>query len=93
MGDAVIKCLERDRKRAVKAYGEKTVLSCLSEKTEYRLLCEIYSLLQKDIAEGKHVEEAKWLKAIVEKTILSKVMAEYGFTVSGKKIENNDKHQ
>lgn len=89
MGDVIIKCLERDRKRAVKAYGESTVLSCLSEKTEYQLLCDIYSGLQNDIMKDKHSYEAKWLKNIIEKTIFSKVMGEYGYWENGKKIENN----
>ena len=86
MGDTVIKSLERDRKRAVRAYGERKVLACLSEKTEYQVLCDFYSELQKDILENRHSDEAKWLKGVVEKTIFSKVMEEHGFTKSGNKI-------
>lgn len=56
----VIKSLERDRKRAIRAYGEEKVLTCLSEKTEYQVLCDIYSKLQYDIKNNIHMEEAKW---------------------------------
>lgn len=86
MGDTVIKCLERDRKKAIRAYSEKKVLSCLSEKTDYLVLCELYSELQDDIMTNKHTDEAKWLKNIIEKTIISKVMEEHGYSSNGKKL-------
>jgi hypothetical protein len=86
MGDTVIKFLERERKRAVRVYGEKKVFACLSEKSEYQVLCDIYSELQNDILENKHPDEAKWLKGVVEKTVFSKVMEEHGYTKSGNKI-------
>lgn len=87
MGDIVIKSLERDRKRAVKVYGEKKVLTCLSEKTDFQVLCDIYSELQGNIQENYHVEQAKWLKTVIEKTIFSKAMEEHGYTSSGKKLK------
>jgi hypothetical protein len=86
MGDVVIKLLERDRKRAIKAYGEKKYLACLSEKSSYQELCDLYSDLQSDIIENRHSDEAKWLKSIIEKTILSKVMEEHGYNSNGRKI-------
>lgn len=86
MGDYVIKCLERDRKKALKAYGDKIVFTCLSEETDYQVLCEIYSKLHTDINNNQHAEEAKWLKNIIEKTIFSKVMGEHGFSSNGQKI-------
>ncbi|WMJ88222.1 hypothetical protein [Anaerocolumna sp. MB42-C2] len=86
MKDAVIKCLERDRKRAVKVFGEKKVITCLSEKTEYQLLCEIYSELQNEVFKNHHIDEVKWLKGVIEKTIFSKVMEEHGYTSNGNKI-------
>ena len=86
MGEAVIKCLERDRKKVVKTYGEKRVLTCLSEKTDYQVLCEIYSELQVDMIANRHTDEAKWLKSVIEKTIFAKVMGEYGYSSSGNKI-------
>jgi len=84
----IIKSLERDRKRAVKIYGEKRVLSCLSEKTGYPVLCENYAALQVDILSNRHAEEAKWLKSVIEKTIFSKVMEENGYSANGNKIED-----
>jgi len=90
VGDAVIKSLERDRKKAVKTYGEKKVLTCLSEKTDYLVLCEIYSTLQVDMIENRHTDEAKWLKSVVEKTIFSKVMEENGYSPSGKTIKESN---
>lgn len=84
MKDMIIKTLERDRKRAIKVYGEEKVLTCLSEKTEYQVLCDIYSKLQHDIKNNRHIEEAKWLKGIIEKTIFLKVMGEHGYEESGK---------
>lgn len=86
MGDVIIKSLERDRKKAVKIYGEKKVLSCLSEKTDYGTLCKIYSELQRDLLENKPGNEAKWLKNVIEKTIFSKVMEEHGYSSNGNKI-------
>jgi hypothetical protein len=77
VGDAVIKCLERDRKKAVRTYGEKRVLTCLSEKTDYPILCEIYSELQVDIMSNRHTDEAKCLKSVIQKTIFEKVMEEH----------------
>lgn len=87
MRDVIIKSLERDRKRAVKAYGEKVVLSCLSEKTEYPALCESYAALQGDILNNHHLDEAKWLKSVIEKTIISKVMEENGYSANGNKLK------
>lgn len=84
-GDALIRCLERDRKRAVRAYGEKRVLICLSEKNDYQVLCDIYSELQADIQSNRHMEEAKWLKGVIEKTIFTKVMEEHGYSSNGNK--------
>lgn len=82
-----ITSLERDRKRAIRAYGEKKVLTCLSEKTEYKELCVLYSELQADMLSNLHIEEAKWLKSVIEKTIFSKVMEEHGFSSSGNMID------
>jgi hypothetical protein len=87
MAEIIIRSLERDRKKAVKAYGEQEVLTCLSEKTEFSRLCQIYSELQEDIISNRHTEEAKWLKGLIEKTIFSKVMEEHGYTSSGKRIK------
>lgn len=86
LGDAIIRSLERDRKKAVKLYGEKRVLTCLSEKTDHQVLCEIYSELQVDMIAKRHIDEAKWLKSVIEKTIFSKVMEEHGYSSSGKKL-------
>lgn len=86
MGDAVMKCLERDRKKAVKTYGEQRVLTCLSEKTDYKVLCAIYSELQFDMIKKSHTDEAKWLKNVIEKTILAKVMVENGYYLMGKRL-------
>ena len=83
MRDGVITSLERDRKRAIRAYGEQKVLTCLSEKTDYSVLCDIYAKLQLDIKNNKYVAEAKWLKEIIEKTVFTKVMEEQGYEANG----------
>jgi len=84
MREVILK-LERDRKRAMKVYGEDTILKSLSEKTSYKDLCDIYSKLQLDIESNIHINEAKWLKNVIEKTILSKIMEENGYYANGKK--------
>ena len=85
MRDPVIKLLERDRKRAVRAYGEQKVLTCLSERTEYQVLCDIYAQLQQDVRANRYIDEAKWLKGVIESTIFAKVMEEHGYSSSGNK--------
>lgn len=87
MGDEVIKYLERDRKRAIKIYGEKQVFLCLSDKTDYQTLCDMYGKLQGNIMENNHIAEAKWLKGTIEKTIFAKVMEEHGYSSNGNKID------
>ncbi len=84
MREVILK-LERDRKRAMKVYGEDILLKSLSEKTDYKDLCDIYSKLQLDIENNIHLNEAKWLKTVIEKTILSKIMEENGYYANGKK--------
>lgn len=86
MGDQVIKSLERERKRAVRAYGESTYLTCLSEQTDDQVLCDLYSKLQCDVIEHRQVDEAKWLKSVIEKTIVAKTLAKHGFSSTGRKI-------
>lgn len=85
MGDPVIKLLERDRKKVIRVYGEQKVYTCLSEKTDYKSLCDIYAELQNDIIMKRNMDEAKWLKNVIEKTIFSKVMEEHGYTAIGNK--------
>jgi hypothetical protein len=88
MADIILRSLERDRKKAVRTYGEEKVLACLSEKTDYQVLCDIYAKLQIDIMANKNNDEAKWLKSVIEKTIFEKVMAEHGYSPSGRKLES-----
>ncbi|BCN31161.1 hypothetical protein [Anaeromicropila herbilytica] len=82
----MVRSLERDRKRVVKAYGEDIVFQCLSDKTDYTKLCDIYAQLQTDMGMNNNIDEAKWLKNVIEKTIFSKVMEEHGYTSNGNKI-------